>query len=253
MTEFSDEEAERVRRLVRRRRKRAERREAMYEAGDVERTLASFFSGLAGNYESVGIGQVHFGDVPAARASFERAADYYHRSAARNKIPEKGSLASAKSIYVALLAGSEDELETAAEAVRSLGDVSVDPDDPNADRLAFSRCLAGSVVSDVSTEDLETLTAINSSKPEPDSTYGDAILTFSRGVRDEDVSAVESGIESMLEYHREQRHPDGVFDRIMAVQPTALYILARLRGFEVRCNDPLVPPPLVERSLGSLS
>lgn len=252
MTEFTDAESERVRSLVDRNRRRAERREDMHEAGDVERDLASFLSGLAGNYETVAIGEVHVGDVSTAQDAFERAAAYYHQSAEHDSIPEQGSLAYARAIYVALLAGSEERLVRSAEAVRSLEDVSLDPGDPNADRLAFSRCLAGAVLDDVSDEDLDALAAVNEEKPATDARYGSAILAFSRGIRDGDESAIASGIESMLAYHDEQRHPDDVVDGILAVQATALSVLARNRGFDVQTDDEFVPDSLVEASLQSL-
>lgn len=239
MTEFTDDEAERVRSLVDRNRRRAERREDMHDSGDLERDLASFLSGLAGNSETVAIGEVHVGNISTAQDTFERAADYYHQSAEHNSIPEQGSLSLeyAKAIYVALLAGSEEHLVRSAEAVRTLEDVSLDAGDPNADRLAFSRCLAGAVLDDVSDEDLDALAAVNEEKPARDAQYGSAILAFSRGIRDRDESAIESGIESMLTYHDEQRNSDNVIDRILAVQATALSVLARNRGFDVQTDD----------------
>ncbi|GGK85073.1 hypothetical protein [Haloarcula sebkhae] len=247
MRKLTKSQQERAEQLRKRRIRRIKKREELYESGGVEIELSSFFKGLAGNYQSVGILEVTAGDIAAAQDAFKTAVAYYHRSAEAHKFPVMSTNTLADGIYTAALAGLNTDVIEFADAVRQIHrEHSLSPDDDNADRFFFAGCLAGALVDDLSDTDLDNLEAINETKPEPHSHYGDAIYACSQGIRDANTRLIERGIESMLTFHQQDIGESGVVGLTMSVQATALFVLARGKGYDPDISSPYIPGQLVE-------
>lgn len=253
MGDLSEEQAERARTLRERKRRRAELREQNYEDGGVERDLSSFFSGLAGNYQSVGVLEVHAGDVAAAREAFADATSYYRRSADEDPSAVHSTRQRLQGIYTAALAGSSDDVVALAESVQSLArDRTLEPDEHNADRFYAATCLAGALLDDVDDSALRTLATINDEKSGAHAAYGRSIVEFCRGLRDGDTETLADSITSMLSYHEQDMDEENVVKQIMSVQATALLVLARASGHQVSVASEYVPEQLVEDAVDDL-
>lgn len=256
MTTLTDEQDRRARELLDSYRDRAETHEQLFEQGNVSEALSTFFSGLAGKYEKIGILLVHVGRIDEARANFGSAAENYLASA-REYDPEVVPLSSlplAKGLYAAALAGDETLLQRIGDAIDDLHENhQVEPDDSDADRFFLAGCLAGVIADDVPSDSVERLEAINRTKPDVESLYGRAIVAFAGGIRNDESARLERGIESMLEYHDRQRDEDSVPDLVMAPRATALFVIARQRGYEIDVDSEEIPMELVEASAGEPS
>ncbi|QIO23218.1 Imm49 family immunity protein [Haloarcula sp. JP-L23] len=72
-------------------------------------------------------------------------------------------------------------------------------------------------------------------------------------MRDADPSILEAGIESMLSFHEQDSHQDNVVDQVMAVQATALLVLARVHGYDIPIESPLLPDDPANQAVSRLN
>lgn len=251
---LSSDQQERAKSLLENKRHRLRLRESNFEDGGVERELSSFFNGIAGDAQSIGILEVAVGDIDAAQDAFTDATTYYQRSAEEDVFPLHSARQRLQGMYTALLAGSTDDLVALAESMIALTETEErSPGEDNADRYFLAWSLAGAVLDDVSDAALDGLEAVNESKPGQHADYGQGVLLVARGLCDDDSGALKAGIESMLSFHEQDSHPDNVVDQVMSVQATALLVLARVRGYDILVDSPFLPDELVEQAVDSLS
>lgn len=250
MPEMTDDQAEHAASLLESYTSRLERHRELFDRGEVAEDLASFFAGLASKHETAGILQVHFDRIDEARSHFGAAAEWYGRSARENEIDVLEPKPLAQGCYAAALAGDREQLHGLAQRVLDVVDrVGSDPPGADADRYFFPGALAGAILGSVDEHVLDGLEAVNASKSDPHDRYGRAILEFAHGVDDDDPDRIREGVESMVAFHDRDRHPDNVVDLIVAPQATALVIVARQAGYDVRIESEFVSRALVDASV----
>ncbi|GGK85070.1 Imm49 family immunity protein [Haloarcula sebkhae] len=253
LVEKRDDLEKRLKRIQQSRRKIAEEVLDLYQKGEIESEESSFFSGLAGDYEELGVFAIYDDDIGAAQTAFTEAATYYQRSSDKDPIPLHSARQRMQGMYAALLAGEEATLVDLAESMQRLAaEEDCDPSDEWADRYFLAWCLAGAVLGTVDEAALMGLEAVNDEKLSPHAAYGQAILSIARGVCEEDPAAIESGIESMLAFHEQDMQQDNVVEQVMSVQATALLILARAAGYRPAVSSEFIPIDLVEASADAI-
>lgn len=252
MTELNPEQEKRLKRIQRSRRKNAEELEDLYQQGEIETKDSSFFSGLAGDYQDLGVFAIYDGDIGAAQTSFNEATAYYQRSSDKDPIPLHGPRQRMQGMYTALLAGEESTLVDIAESMQRLAaEEDCDPDDQWADRYFLGWCLSGAVLGTVNDAALAGLETVNDEKPGAHAHYGQAVLSTARGIRDDEPAAIQSGIKSMVTFHEQDMDADNVIKQIMSVEATALAILGRAKGYSPAISSEFIPMDLVEASAAS--
>ena len=246
---LSSAQRERAGELLARARNRTQMRLDNYEDGGVERELSSFFNGIAGEYQRIGVLEVAVGDLSASREAFESSTTYYQRSAEKDVFPVQSSRQLMQGMYTGLVAGSDETVQL-ADSMLSLADTEdCSPGEHNADRYFLSWCLAGAICADVSVEGLTGLETVNESKPVPHADYGQAMLSIARGIRNADQATLQAGIETMLAFHEQDSHSDNVVDQAMSVQATALLVLVQSRGYDISVDSLYIPIRLVEQAV----
>ena len=246
---LSSAQRDRAAELLARARNRTQMRLDNYEDGGVERELSSFFSGIAGEYQRIGVLEVAVGDLTASRDALEAATTYYQRSAEEDVFPVQSSRQLMQGMYTALVASSEETLISLADSMLSLANTEdCSPGEHNADRYFLSWCLAGAIRADVSEDALTGLETVNESKPAPHADYGQAVLSIARGIRTDDYATLQTGIERMLAYHEQDSHSDNVVDQVMSVQATALLVLVQARGYDIAVDSPFIPVGLLKQA-----
>lgn len=254
MTNLSPDQRDRAKTLLKNKRHRNELFLSDYEESGVERDLSSFFNGIAGRYQSIGVLEIAVGDFETARDAFTSATEYYKRSAEEDVFPLHSTRQRLQGMYTALLAANEDDLVVLAESVITLTESEAcSPGEDNADRYFLAWCLAGTVLEDVDDAALAGLETVNESKPGQHADYGHAILSLARGMRSGDVTTIQTAIESMLSFHDQDSHQDNVVDQVMSVQATALVVLARARGYDITVDSPFFPDEFVEETVSMVS
>ncbi len=245
MVEFTEEQHDRAIKQLERYQSRAEKHERLYEEQKVREGLSTFFSGLASKHNSAGILSIYVGQIEQAQDHFRRAAEYYQRSAEESDVTVPTTLTLARGLYNASLAGDPDSTQAFAHEITEITEtVDVEPGDPDDDRYYFSGCLADTVLDDIREWVLEGLVAVNTEKPEVSALYGNAILSFTRGVRDENVEQMTEGIITMVEYHSRSSSEENVVERVMAPEATALLMISHWKGYEIQLSSSLIPTKL---------
>lgn len=259
MTDLTDGQRERVRRILNLAPDRVdERLQRLEESEVVEHNVPSSYRGVGMKCEKVAVCQVCEGDVALAQEWFTQAARIYRRAAAAalerppfatsyRRVP----MTLVEALYASACAGTDPTPREIASAILELdptdgvedveGDIAF-----KRDKYVFARCLAGAVLDRVEQEDLEELEAVNQGKKEVDQLHGQAIIDVARGIDAGNAALLEQGIESMLEYHDRQRHEDNVIDLSMSPEATALHIVAREKGYDVEIDSESIPTELVE-------
>lgn len=256
MTELTEDQTERARELYESYSDRVQKHEGLYENGHVGEALTSFFSGLAGKYEKIGILQVHLEGVADAQASFDAAAENYLASAAAYA-PELSAVSTRsllKAIVTGALAGNGELVETSVEHVLAIHrNNELATDHEFADRFYLTGCLADAISDDGRSGTYSRLAEVNDVKSGSDAIYGRAILEFADGIQSLDSDRVAEAIRSMIEYHHRTRSEDNIVDLILAPEATALLILAHYAGVDVPVADEFIPASLVEASIRDMT
>lgn len=249
MVEFTEEQHERAIKQLQRHLSRAEKHERLYEEGKVEEDLSTFFSGLASKHNNAGVLSVYVDRVAQAQDHFRRAAEYYRRGAEESDVTVPTTLTLARGLYNASIAGDPDLAQVFSQEITEIIETAdVNPGDSDDDRYYFSGCLAGTVLDDIREWLFSGLTEVNEEKPEVHALYGNAVLAFTSGVRDNDGGQIKKGIDMMLEHHCGSSSEENVVERIMSPQATALLIIALWKGYEIQLESELIPMELVQAS-----
>ncbi|WP_435362081.1 hypothetical protein [Haloarchaeobius sp. DFWS5] len=253
MPDLTDEQRNEVNRLLRTYLNRARKTEDLYREGQVEQDLSNFFSGIASRYQKGAICCASQRTVEEAQGHFRTASKYFLQSAQESNIGVMSTNSLTRGIYTAALAGDSDGIRELAELTRKLHETAdVDPSEWVADRFYLSGCLAGAVTGDIVETEIESLEAVNETKPPVHALYGSAILSFVKALDESDPEGVKRGIQRMVEYHVEEYPSDDIFGLLMAPQATALFVIAKSSGFEVTVDSEHVPTGLVESAVLAL-
>lgn len=262
MPELTAEQRQRVQGISKSASDRVDERLDRVENGEVvDHKIPSSYYGIAMKLESAGVCHFYEDDTQAARAVLARAAAMYRRAvdAARSEPPYANAyrrcpMTLVEALYVATLAGEFGVVREIATEIIELepedgADEAVDGVAFETDKYYLATCLAGAVLGDVDRQAMQELDSINAKKDTPDSLYGDGIIEFARGIASEEPEHFQAAIRSVDEYHELTLNGENVVDLIMAKEATALYILARRRGYDVQVDSEFIPDSLVEACL----